>query len=141
MKPIELRGHERPINCIKINFDGDLFFSGGADSKVNLWSSYTGERIGSYTIKSAVKSLDVTKDSDLLIVGSLQGTIEFFKVQNAFYHGILSSKSKVKYLELSYGDDKLVVVALSLSLHTSRCSNPMESPLAARSRSTLFGRS
>jgi len=26
MKPIQLRGHEKPITEVKFNFDGDLFF-------------------------------------------------------------------------------------------------------------------
>jgi len=47
MKPIELRGHERPINQLKFNIDGDLFVSAGVDGIINLWNSYTFERIGS----------------------------------------------------------------------------------------------
>lgn len=48
MKTLELKGHERPVNAIKLNFDGDLFFSGGSDSLINVWSVKTGERLGSY---------------------------------------------------------------------------------------------
>ena len=27
MKPFVLKGHERPINVVKFNYDGDLLFS------------------------------------------------------------------------------------------------------------------
>jgi hypothetical protein len=37
MKPFVLKGHERPVNVVKFNYDGDLFFSGSAESKINLW--------------------------------------------------------------------------------------------------------
>ena len=48
MRPLVLKGHERPITIVRFNYDGDLFFSGSAESKINLWEAYTGERIGSY---------------------------------------------------------------------------------------------
>ena len=78
MKPFVLKGHERPVNIIKFNYDGDLFFSGSAESKINLWESFTGERIGSYKTKSAVKSLDVDINSQHLVCCGFDGTLEVF---------------------------------------------------------------
>jgi translation initiation factor 3 subunit I len=48
MRPLVLKGHERPVTIVRFNYDGDLFFSGSAENKINLWEAYTGERIGSY---------------------------------------------------------------------------------------------
>jgi len=31
---------------MKLNFDGDLLFTGSSDKKINVWDAYTGERIG-----------------------------------------------------------------------------------------------
>lgn len=31
---------------MRLNFDGDLLFTGSSDKKVNLWMALTGERIG-----------------------------------------------------------------------------------------------
>ena len=76
MKPFVLKGHERPVNIIRFNYDGDLFFSGSAESKINLWESFTGERIGSYKTKSAVKSLDVDINSKYLVCCGFDGTLE-----------------------------------------------------------------
>ncbi len=104
MKPIELRGHTRPVKAVKINFDGDLFFSGGADSIVNVWSTYTGERIGSIETSAAVKTIDITNDSSILIVASMKGEIEFFNVDGGEKIGSFDRGYKIVSLELSYGD-------------------------------------
>ncbi len=63
MKPILLRGHERPVNIVKLNYDGDLLFTGSSDSKVNVWSSSTGERLGNVKCSAAVRTLDISEDS------------------------------------------------------------------------------
>lgn len=104
MKAIELRGHTRPVNVVKFNFDGDLFFSGGADKKVNMWHTYSGERIGSFETKSAVKTLDITEDSKYLFVGSLEGSLELFETNGGALLGSLKRGTKIKYIELSYGN-------------------------------------
>ena len=101
MKPIELRGHTRPVNVIKLNYDGDLFFTGGADKKVNLWYSINGERLGSFDTKSAVKTLDITENTEILIVGSLDGSIEFFKINGGQKLGEIKKNEKIKFVELS----------------------------------------
>jgi WD40 repeat protein len=46
MKVIEFRGHERPVNQIQLNRDGDLLFTCGSDKIVNMYDLYTYERIG-----------------------------------------------------------------------------------------------
>ena len=71
MKTFKLQAHEKPINVVKLNLEGDLLFSGSSDKKINLWYSMTGERIGQYTCKGANRALDITKDSKYLIAGSL----------------------------------------------------------------------
>lgn len=67
---------------IKFNYDGDLFFSGSAESKINLWESFTGERIGSYKTRSAVKSLDVDINTEYLVCCGFDGTLEVFNRLN-----------------------------------------------------------
>jgi WD40 repeat protein len=59
MYPIKIKAHDRNINIVRFNYDGDLFFSGEADRLINVFEAYTGELLGSYTTKVAVKSLDV----------------------------------------------------------------------------------
>ena len=63
MRPLVLKGHESPVNIVRFNYEGDLFFSGSAETKINLWESFTGERLGSYTTRASVRSLDVDINS------------------------------------------------------------------------------
>jgi translation initiation factor 3 subunit I len=112
MKPILLRGHEKPISIVKFNFDGDLLFTGAAEKKVNLWYALSGERIGSYDTKGAVKTLDVTNDSSYMVVGTLVGSIEFFKVDGGQLLGAINLEAKIKTVQFSYGDKKLLVVLI-----------------------------
>jgi len=110
MKPIQLRGHEKPITAVKFNFDGDLFFTGAAEKRINLWNSFTGERLGSYECEGAVKSLDVTVDSEYLVAGTLVGALEFFKVETGRHIGRIPFESKILSTAFSYGDHQLLVL-------------------------------
>ena len=110
MKPILLRGHEKPINVVKFNFDGDLFFTGSADKRINLWSSFTGERLGSFTGSAAIKSLDVSDDSTLMISASMNGILEFWEALTGQLIGSIKKYAKAKYIEFALGDKEIVVV-------------------------------
>ena len=110
MKPILLRGHEKPITTVKFNFDGDLLFTGAGEKRVNLWYSLSGERIGSFEPKAAVRSLDVTNDSKYLVIGTNVGTLEVFTVDGGKLLGWLELEARIKTVQLAYGDKKLLLV-------------------------------
>lgn len=110
MKPFQLRGHEKPINVVKFNFDGDLFFTGSSDKKINLWAAFSGERLGSYHGSAAIKSVDVNDDSSLMVSASLDGTLEFWEVLSGKLIGSIKKNTKAKYVEFSMGDEFLVVI-------------------------------
>ena len=111
MKPFYVRGTERAIGVAKINYDGDLFFTGSADGLVNLWQLKDGERIGTYKTAGAVKTLDVTDNSELMVTGTLEGSCDIFEVLTGKKIGtIKASGKKAKYLEFSYGDEFLLIV-------------------------------
>lgn len=73
---MKLKVHERNINIVRFNYDGDLLFSGDADRLINVFEAYTGERLGSYAAKTAVKTLDVDIDSKYLIYAGIDGTVQ-----------------------------------------------------------------
>ena len=81
MRPLVLKGHERPITIVRFNYDGDLFFSGSAETKINLWEAFTGERLGSYDTKASVRSLDVDINSENLVACGNDGSLEVFPAQ------------------------------------------------------------
>ncbi len=111
MKPIVLRGHTKPVNVVKFNYDGDLLFTAGADKRVNLFHGITGERIGNFDCRGAVKSIDITIDSKYLVTGGMEGTIEVWNVETGDIYGTLTKDNqRNKYLEFSYGDQYLLTV-------------------------------
>jgi len=77
---------------------------------VNLWNSYSGERLGSYECEGAVRTLDVTVDSEYLVVGTLVGALEFFNVEGGKHLGRMSFEAKILSVEFSYGDNQLLVL-------------------------------
>ena len=61
MRPILLKGHERPLTFIKYNREGDLLFTCAKDHHPTLWYSDDGERVGTYIgHNGAVWTCDIT---------------------------------------------------------------------------------
>ncbi|KAL7227937.1 hypothetical protein ACSBR1_022753 [Camellia fascicularis] len=48
MRPILMKGHERPWTFLKSNRDGDLLFSCAKDHTPTVWFADNGERLGTY---------------------------------------------------------------------------------------------
>ena len=67
MRPILLKGHERPLTFIKYNADGDLIVTCAKDHHPTLWYAENGNRVGTYIgHNGAVWTADMTKDSKTL---------------------------------------------------------------------------
>jgi len=69
---------------VKLNHDGDLLFSASNDKRVCLFYAYTGERIGTFKCRAAVKNICVTRDSKYLITCTLNGFIEVWQIDGGF---------------------------------------------------------
>lgn len=110
MRPALLRGHTKPITAVKFNFDGDLLFTASAEKVVNVWYSLSGERIGSFDTKAAVRTIDITNNSDHLIVGTNVGFLEIFKIDGGKRLGFLSMDARILTVQLSYGDKQLLTL-------------------------------
>jgi WD40 repeat protein len=48
MRPILMKGHERPLTFLKYNREGDLLFSCAKDHTPTVWYADDGERLGTY---------------------------------------------------------------------------------------------
>lgn len=65
MKPLSLKGHDRPLTRVRINRDGDLLFSAGKDKSPCVWYMENGERIGTYDGHNGVIwDIDVSWDTE-----------------------------------------------------------------------------
>jgi translation initiation factor 3 subunit I len=70
MKPILMKGHERPLTFLRYNRDGDLLFSCAKDHTPTVW----------YADNGAVWTCDVSRDSARLITGFADQTAKLWEV-------------------------------------------------------------
>jgi len=82
MRPILMKGHERPLTFVKYNSDGDLLFSMAKDHNPTIWRADDGTRLGVYKgHNGAVFTCDVTHDSARLVTGSADQTVRLWDVR------------------------------------------------------------
>lgn len=77
-----MKGHGRPVTCVKFNKDGDLLVTSAKDMVPTLWRTNTGERLGTYNGHTgAVNSFDMYDDSSRLITGSADNTANLWDME------------------------------------------------------------
>ncbi|KAJ3367088.1 hypothetical protein AMAG_01945 [Allomyces macrogynus ATCC 38327] len=83
MRPIVCQGHTRPLTRVRYNRDGDLMFSAGKDAKFNVWSSATGELIGSYDGHTGVVwDIDVDANTTRTMSGSADSSARLWDARS-----------------------------------------------------------
>jgi len=95
MRPTIINGHERPVNQVIYNREGDLILTAGSDRIVNVWYSDNGERLGTLGISSdnpkdriegqhraAIWSVDITRNSLKAVTGSADPSVKIWDVSN-----------------------------------------------------------
>eukprot|EP00798_Chlamydomonas_sp_ICE-L_P007824 gene7824-1023_t len=82
MKPVLLKGHERPLTQVKYNNEGDLLVTCAKDQQPCLWWTETGMRLGTFEgHNGAVWSCDMTIDSQHLFTASGDQTVRIWQLQ------------------------------------------------------------
>uniref|UniRef100_A0A7N0ZS04 Serine-threonine kinase receptor-associated protein n=1 Tax=Kalanchoe fedtschenkoi TaxID=63787 RepID=A0A7N0ZS04_KALFE len=110
MRPILMKGHERPLTFLKYNRDGDLLFSCAKDHTPTVWFADNGERLGTYRgHNGAVWCCDVSRDSSRLITGSADQTVKLWSVQTGAQQFTFKFDSPARSVDFSVGD-KLAVI-------------------------------
>jgi translation initiation factor 3 subunit I len=110
MKPILLKGHERPITKIKYNREGDLLFSCSKDNIPTVWYTHNGERLGTYNGHSgAVWDCDVSWDSTRLVTASSDRSAKLWDVQNGKILHSFEHKAVIRSVNFSHGGMFLAV--------------------------------
>lgn len=111
MRPILLKGHERPITQVKYNIDGDLIFSVAKDDTVCLWYSSNGERLGTYHgHKGAIWSLDVDSTTTYMITAGSDFTAKLWKVETGECIFTWDLPAPVKRVEFSHDFKKFFLI-------------------------------
>ncbi|WZZ74163.1 hypothetical protein YC2023_085533 [Brassica napus] len=110
MRPILMKGHERPLTFLRYNRDGDMLFSCAKDHIPTLWYADNGERHGTYRgHNGAVWCCDVSRDSSRLITGSADQTAKLWDVKTETQLFSFKFSSPARSVDFSVGD-KLAVI-------------------------------
>jgi translation initiation factor 3 subunit I len=100
MRPILMKGHERPLTFLRYNRDGDLLFS-CADN---------GDRLGTYRgHNGAVWTCDVSRDSARLITASADQTAKLWEVSTGKELFSFRFDAPARSVEFAIGDALAVI--------------------------------
>lgn len=111
MRPILLQGHERSLNQIKYNRDGDLLFSVAKDKVVCAWFASNGERLGTYSgHQGAVWTVDVSPDNRLLATGAADNTIKLWNIKTGECVKTWENPTAIKRVAFSEDGKQLLAV-------------------------------
>lgn len=111
MRPILLQGHERSLNQIKYNRDGDLLFSVAKDKVVCAWYTSNGERLGTYSgHQGAVWTCDPSPNGVLLATGAADNTIKLWNIQSGECVKTWENPTAIKRVQFSEDGSRLLAV-------------------------------
>ena len=110
MRPILLKGHERPLTFIKYNSEGDLLFTCAKDHNPTLWYGDTGERVGTYVgHNGAVWTCDVTNDSTTFVTGSADTTCKLWDTRTGECYFTFTYDQPVRAVAFNAGCTQLAI--------------------------------
>ncbi|CAO2825700.1 unnamed protein product [Amaranthus hypochondriacus] len=132
MRPILMKGHERPLTFLKYNRDGDLLFSCAKDHNPTVWFADNGERLGTYRgHNGAVWSCDISWNSSRLLTGSADQTAKLWDVKSGELLYTFTFDSPARSVDFSTGD-KLAVMTTdpfmtkTSAIHVKRITEDVE---------------
>ncbi|KAI1713593.1 WD domain, g-beta repeat domain-containing protein [Ditylenchus destructor] len=119
MRPLSLKGHERPITRVRLNREGDVLLSASKDKCICVWYTENGERIGSYEGHAgAIFDIDVTWDTKTLVSAAADSSIKVWDVETGRNLESTTMPSNARSLGLSYSGN-LVAVTTTKMMQTA----------------------
>jgi len=111
MRPLLLKGGERPVTDLVFNTDGDLLFSSSKDNNVTAWLTESGERIGTYDgHNGAVWSISVDHKSTRLLSGSADSTVRLWDVETGKVLLSWQHERSVRVVQFAEGDQQFLTI-------------------------------
>lgn len=115
MRPLLLKGHERPLTRVKFNREGDLLFTTSQDKSPTCWRASNGERIGTYRgHNGAVRDIDITYNTERIITGSFDNSAILWDAQSGEQLQQWRFKSPVRAVSFSPGDEYIAIATAKL---------------------------
>lgn len=128
MRPLLLKGHERPLTFLRYNDDGDLLFTCAKDHNPTVWYTDNGERLGTYKgHNGAVWCCDVTKKSKRLLTGSADQTAKLWDVETGKLEYTFNFEAPARAVQFGQGERLALVstdpfMGVPAAVHVKRIS-------------------
>ena len=118
MRPTLLQGHERSLNQIKYNRDGDLLFSVAKDKILCAWYTSNGERLGTYQgHQGAIWTVDCSPNTQLIASGAADNTLKLWDIHTGECVKTWELPTAVKRVEFSEDGNQVLGVTEKRSGH------------------------
>eukprot|EP00177_Eucheuma_denticulatum_P007948 GFKZ01014466.1.p1 GENE.GFKZ01014466.1~~GFKZ01014466.1.p1 ORF type:complete len:328 (+),score=38.54 GFKZ01014466.1:180-1163(+) len=115
MRPLLLKGHERPLTRVKFNREGDLLFTTAMDKAPTVWRASNGERIGTFKgHNGAVRDIDITWDTTRIVTGSMDQSAILWVAETGEKLYEWNFKSPVRCVAFSPGDGIIAIATAKL---------------------------
>jgi len=143
IRPLLLKGHERPVSDVKYNTDGDLIFVASKDQSVSVWWTENGERIGTYEgHNGAIMSLDVNRDASRLLTASADQSVRLWEVETGRTLFQFSHVTSVRVVAFAEGDQMFLsvndqIMGFKPEIHTYKVTEDPRD-MKDKSQMTLF---
>jgi translation initiation factor 3 subunit I len=111
MKPILLKGHERPLTTVKFNREGDLLFTCAKDHTPTVWYTENGERLGTYSGHvGTVWDCDPNWTSTRLLTGSADRSAKLWDLEKGTELFNWSFKAGIRSVSFAHGERMFTAV-------------------------------
>lgn len=110
MKPLLLNGHERSVQKIKFNREGDLLLSTAKDKEPSIWWTINGERLG--TLKGhngVVWCVDIDWESKKIVTGSGDFSARLWDCETGKSEEEWKYMSSAKHCSFSYSGNLVCI--------------------------------
>jgi len=116
MRPLSLKGHDRPLTRVRLNLDGDLLFSASKGKSICVWYLDNGERIGTYDgHNGTVWDIDVTWDTQTLVSAGADSHVKVWDVEHGICKDDIDMSTVVRSICLSYSGNLAAVTTIKFA--------------------------
>ena len=120
-RPMQLKGHDRPLSYVTFNKESDLLFTCGKEGVINVWFTTNGERLGTFQHEGAVLGCAVTNDSKTMISASADRSMRMWDTYTGAEKVCYNYDAVVRSVAFSTKDDLFAVTVNKAVKKNSSC--------------------
>ena len=120
MRPLSLKGHDRPLTRVRFNREGDLLFSAAKNKSPCVWYTENGERIGTYEGHCGVVwDMDVTWDTKTVATASGDNSVRVWDCETGECTFTLNQPTPARSVAFSYSGNLIAFTTMKMTKNLS----------------------